>query len=252
MTSSLLDLQDIVRRYRADGFVKIEPFLDEARLAEIEIRLAAYVRDIAPALPPTDVVYERDSLPGGTPAVRNFWRMEQHEPYFAALAEDPAILRLIEPLVNSRPLVSGVELFAKPALVGSIVPYHQDNAYFTLVPPDAVTCWIALDDSTLQNGCVFYARATHLQGLRPHCASHVQGNSMMAENPPAPPAIEEVPGILHRGGAILHHCEVLHRSEPNRSPRPRRGLLLVYRGSHCQTDPEGARSYRQVLQALQD
>ncbi len=72
-----------------------------------------------------------------------------------------------------------VETFSKPAYVGSVVPYHQDNAYFNLTPPDSVTCWIALDDSSQENGCVYYARGSHREGLRPHKASAVKGNSMM-------------------------------------------------------------------------
>src|ERR1700733_3418562 len=152
-------------------------------------------------------------------------------------------------LLHGEPLLSGVETFSKPAYVGSVVPYHQDNAYFNLVPPDSLTCWIALDDSTLENGCVHYARGSHHE-LRPHKRSGVKGNSLMMAEAPAAGEFEEVPGILARGGAILHHCVLMHRSEPNRSTRPRRGLLIVYRGAHCQKDPLGEQAYRAVLATM--
>ena len=82
--------------------------------------------------------------------------------------------------------------------------------------PDALTCWIALDASTKENGCVYYARGQPRTGLRRHKPSGVTGNSMTVAQPPEG-EFEEVPGILPRGGAILHHCLLLHRSERNLS-----------------------------------
>ncbi len=67
-------------------------------------------------------------------AVRNLWRMEEHSEFFGDLARTLG-LAWIGPLVNGDPVSMGVELFAKPGLVGSAVPYHQDNAYFNLEPP---------------------------------------------------------------------------------------------------------------------
>jgi ectoine hydroxylase-related dioxygenase (phytanoyl-CoA dioxygenase family) len=99
---------------------------------------------------------------------------------------------------------------------------------------------------------VYYARGSQHGGLRPHKRSGVKGNSLMLAEAPAAGEFEEVPGVLRRGGAVLHHCELLHRSEPNRSPNPRRGLLFVYRGAHCQIDPEGTKAYRAVLATMPD
>ena len=43
---------------------------------------------------------------------------------------------------------------------------------------------------------------------------------------------------------------MLHRSEPNRSERPRRGLVIVYKGEHVTIDPEGQKQYQAILGAL--
>jgi phytanoyl-CoA hydroxylase len=243
------DLEELKRRFEADGFVRIEAFLDEQHLQEVERELSRYLAEIAPNVPGGDIVYEPEPLADGSRAVRNLWRMEEHSAFFRELAQALG-LAWVGPLVNGDATSCGVELFAKPAWVGSAVPFHQDNAYFNLEPPDALTCWIALDDSTLENGCVYYARGSHRTGLRPHKPSGVNGNSMTVASPPEPGEFEEVPGVLGRGGAILHHCVLMHRSEQNRSPTPRRGLLLVFRGSHCQVDPERARKYQNVVAQL--
>jgi ectoine hydroxylase-related dioxygenase (phytanoyl-CoA dioxygenase family) len=106
-----------------------------------------------------------------------------------------------------------------------------------------------MDPSDRSNGCVYYARGTHAQGLWPHAASHVPGNSWGLAEEPDPAGLDEVPGILAPGDAMLHHCCLLHRSEPNRSARPRRGLLMVFRGAHCEVDPVGMEQYLAALEA---
>ena len=54
-------------------------------------------------------------------------------------------------------------------------------------------------------------------------------------------------GTLAPGDALIHHCETIHYSGPNRSDRARCGLLLVYRGEHTKTDKE----YRSRYDAAQ-
>lgn len=243
-------LIDLKKTFDRDGLLKIEPFFGEERMQEIESELTRYVKEIVPSLLPDDVLYETGSGGAGRP-IRLLVRMEEHSGYFSRLAETPEILELVGTLVNGEAVSTGVELFAKPAQVGAAVPYHQDNAYFNLTPPDSLTFWLALDDSGTENGCVFYARGSHRQGLRRHCKSSVRGNSLRLADIPEPGGLEEVPGILRRGGVILHHCLTVHRSEKNLSPRSRRGLLIVYKAVHCELDRVGWAEYQTVLQAAQ-
>ncbi|MCX6624835.1 MAG: phytanoyl-CoA dioxygenase family protein, partial [Acidobacteria bacterium] len=200
-----MDISEQKRSYDRDGFLKVRQLFSPARMDEIESELGRYVEAIVPGLPASDIVYEAQSS-GGARAIRNLWRMEQYSRFFADLVGSPELLELTGALVNGEPLSMGVELFAKPAKVGSAVPYHQDNGYFNQVPPDALTCWVAIDDSNLENGCVHYAPGTHRGGLLPHKASMVPGNSWGLAEPPEVGSIPEVPGILSRGDAILHHC----------------------------------------------
>jgi phytanoyl-CoA hydroxylase len=235
--------------YDRDGFLHLPGLFSPGGITEIEENLTTYIDKVGPTVPKQDIVFEL--TPSGAQAkIRNLWRMEKHSDYFSDLPRLPRLWNRISDLLNGEPVVAAVELFAKPARIGSAVPYHQDNAYFNLVPPDALTCWIALDASTLENGCVHYLRGSHLPGLRPHVASDVPGNSQMLADSDAASEFEDVPGILPRGDAILHHCCLWHRSEPNRSEYPRRGLLIVYRGEHCRVDPEAAKTYSEALSTL--
>jgi ectoine hydroxylase-related dioxygenase (phytanoyl-CoA dioxygenase family) len=48
---------------------------------------------------------------------------------------------------------------------------------------------------------------------------------------------------LEPGDATIHQCETIHHSAPNTTEHSRLGLLLVYRGSHTQTDPKLKEAY---------
>jgi ectoine hydroxylase-related dioxygenase (phytanoyl-CoA dioxygenase family) len=142
-----------------------------------------------------------------------------------------------------------VESFNKPARVGSAVPSHQDNAYFCQSPPDVLTVWVALDVTDESNGAVCYVPGSHKEGLRPHRASLVAGNSIGLADPPDS-SVTEFCAVLSPGDVVIHHCEVIHHSGPNFGDRPRRGLLLVYRGEHTQTDPRLQAKYEEARAKL--
>ena len=223
--------EDIALEYDRNGFVHIPGFLSREDVGRIRQALDDYIRDVLPHVPEADRVLEAD----GT-SVRNLWRMDQHDRFFKALAERAEITELVTRLVKGDPVLIAVETFNKPHKVGSAVPYHQDNAYFCQSPPDVLTVWVALDAANSTNGAIYYAPESHKGGLLPHKPSGVQGNSVGLAHPPDPVSTQERCVALAPGDALIHHCEVIHRSEPNRSDRPRCGLLMVYRGAHTRTN----------------
>jgi len=225
-----MNVEQILNDYERDGVVRVEQLLSSEEAKRVRSEIANYVRDIAPNLEASEVTFEADGK-----SARNLWRMEKHSSFFDNVSRKPEIISLVRRLVRGEPVTLGVETFSKPARIGSGVPPHQDNAYFCLTPPDVLTVWIAMDAATEWNGPVFYARGSHKLGVLPHKASGVKGNSMvLAEKfDCADPFI----GLLEPGDALIHHCQTIHYSEPNRTDSPRCGFLMVYRGEHTKTDP---------------
>ncbi|NUQ64362.1 MAG: phytanoyl-CoA dioxygenase family protein [Pirellulales bacterium] len=236
-----MDIEPLVNEYRRDGVVRIRELFRREEVEEIRRQLDRYIREVMPTVPETDRVLEADGR-----AVRNLWRLAEHDPWFAEIGRRPEILELVARLVNGEPVLKGVETFNKPARVGSAVPYHQDNAYFCQTPPDMLTVWIAIDPATEENGAVYYRKGSH-HVLLPHKPSGVKGNSMALADPPQPDPAAEFLGALEPGDALVHHSQTIHRSEPNRSGRSRLALLLVYHGSHTQTDPHLKEMYDRAL-----
>jgi ectoine hydroxylase-related dioxygenase (phytanoyl-CoA dioxygenase family) len=114
----------------------------------------------------------------------------------------------------------------KPAFHGSAKPLHQDNSYFRVTPMDGgVTCWLAVDDATIENGCMNYVAGSHKLGLIPHKDIPNTPHRVPADGIPIGP---ETPVPVPAGSAIFHHLLTLHSSKANNSPHARRAWALHY------------------------
>jgi len=240
----MIEQDQIIQDYRNEGVVRIRNFFSTEKVAEIRAELDRYIREDLVSKPADARTLEAD----GT-SIRNLWRLNLHNDYFKSLAEQSEVLELIEKLVNGTPVLQGVETFSKPARVGSGVPYHQDNAYFCQTPPDMLTLWIAIDPVTTENGAVYFVKGSHLGGTLPTKMSGVTGNSIGLATAPTTPKAEQFGATLAPGDATIHHCEVIHHSDPNHTDQPRLGLLFVYRGDHTETDPQLKAAYTEAVTA---
>jgi ectoine hydroxylase-related dioxygenase (phytanoyl-CoA dioxygenase family) len=120
------------------------------------------------------------------------------------------------------------QLFCKPARHGGVVAWHQDYSYWTRTEPLAhLTCWIGLDDSTRDNGCVQYVPRSHRWPDLP--VTGLAGDmdaiqSVLTEEQKRqfkPVAIE-----LKKGEASFHHPRMIHGSYANTTDRPRRATVI--------------------------
>lgn len=120
------------------------------------------------------------------------------------------------------------QLFCKPARHGGVVAWHQDYSYWTRTVPVAhLSCWIGLDDSTRENGCLHYVPGSHRWPLLP--VTGLAGDmdaiqSVLSEEQKA--AFRPVAVELKRGEASFHHPLLVHGSFENRSERERRAAVL--------------------------
>ena len=90
-----------------------------------------------------------------------------------------------------------------------------------------LSCWIGLDDSTRENGCVHYVPRSHKWNLLPRIEFDSDMDSILAELTPEqrrdfkPLAIE-----LKQGECSFHHPLMMHGSYENRTERSRRAVVL--------------------------
>ena len=121
------------------------------------------------------------------------------------------------------------QLFCKPARHGGVVAWHQDFSYWTFTKPmHHLTCWIGLDDSTTENGCLYYVPGSHKWGLLPVTGLTGDMNAVKSVLNPEQLEIFEnrIANELPKGYASFHHPLTMHGSYSNSSDRPRRATVI--------------------------
>ena len=122
------------------------------------------------------------------------------------------------------------QLFVKPPYEGGVVAWHQDYSYWTRTQPVAhLTCWVALDDSVVENGCLQYVPGSHRWNLLP---KGELANNMEAIFKVLPDQqkreFEPVAIELKAGQASFYHPLLVHGSYENDSDHPRRGAVINF------------------------
>jgi ectoine hydroxylase-related dioxygenase (phytanoyl-CoA dioxygenase family) len=107
---------------------------------------------------------------------------------------------------------------------------HQDGSYLDyLVPPEMITCWIALDDTSAAAGTITYAAGSHRWPRSPENRGEFHApTDWLAPVQRAVPASEElelVPIEVPAGGAAFHHHLTFHGSGPNTGGVHRRSVI---------------------------
>jgi len=157
-------------------------------------------------------------------AYRKIEKLER-DPGFRAWMENPLFGRLVRAVVGESVSLYRATIFWKTARLGSDLPWHQDGGKFWGLDRDpAIQIWTALDDASVDAGCVVVLPGSHLAGLATPLGGVVPAANVAA----ADAAEREVAVPVKAGDVLLIHNYLWHRSGPNRSDRPRRAFTTAY------------------------
>jgi ectoine hydroxylase-related dioxygenase (phytanoyl-CoA dioxygenase family) len=222
--------EERVAFFHENGYVKGGPVLDERQLEALREGLEAIRLGENPR---TGELYEVDEDYRRAPEENVFhflgaWLIDDA---FHDLLWHPAITTKAAQLLGVERLrFWHDQVFDKPPRHPGVVTWHQDYSYWTRATPAGhVTCWIGLDDSTEENGCVQYVPGSHRWGLLPRISLTEDMDAVREYlTPEQAEAFHPVPMVLRAGECTLHHSHTVHGSYGNRSHRPRRGVVLNY------------------------
>lgn len=208
---------DEVAYYREHGYVKLGRLFTGEELDD----LRAHVDGMIAALPA-----------GKRPEAMDTPHFE--DPWLFRYLAHPRVLDVIEGFIGPDIVLWSSHFIAKPAGDGRAVPWHTDGAYWgsRLVPMNVITLWLAVDRSTVRNGCMRVIDASHRevaaamdQYEQVDGASHVFGFRL------PPRLLDESRAVdleLEPGEAHLHDAWTIHGSNPNLSGERRCGYTMRY------------------------
>ena len=228
-TSGVTRLTDEqLQDYERDGFVVGPKILTAVQIEALRAELAELTE---PSHQGHELWYEYNSNESADPNAVLFhalgaWRLR---PGFHDCLWNSAFVVPAEQLLGGDVRFWHDQLFCKPAKHGGIVAWHQDYSYWTRTTPMAhLSCWIGLDDATVDNGCIHYVPGSHKWDLLP--ITGLAGDMMAIKDVLSEEQwqtfVKPVPVELKAGECVFHHPLMVHGSFANNTDRPRRALVL--------------------------
>ena len=154
----------------------------------------------------------------------------QYDEGFVSYCRNDTILDMVEQLIGPDIALWNSSFFAKPAGNGKATPWHQDGEYWPIRPLATCTAWLAVDDSTTENGCLRVIRGSHRdRSLLQHETNPSEDLTLNQELLKTEfDEARAVDLVLEKGQISLHDVFLVHGSEPNTSPWSRRGMTMRF------------------------
>ncbi len=220
--------QDQIDSYQRDGLLVFEEFLTEDELNEMRAAVSDGVAKIGKqkvagdgnkALVEEGSYYDRVFLQR-----LNLWKINDViKKYFLK----PELGEMLCKLTG----VDGIRIWHDQTLQkqpwSNPTAWHLDNPYWSFHSPNAISIWIALDDATLQNGCLYYLPGSH-KISRYDNVEIGQDIGDLFKVYPEFRTIEPVVADMKAGMAGVHNGLTAHGAGPNMTPYPRRAMTCAY------------------------
>jgi ectoine hydroxylase-related dioxygenase (phytanoyl-CoA dioxygenase family) len=210
-----------VAHYRSEGWLIPRYTLPPARVAQMADALDLLIRN-NPGVRPEKLVSAHVEGDNGE-GVRGCRE-------FLELAMDPDIVELVSDVIGDDVILWGCHVFCKPPREGYETPWHQDGHYWPIRPLANCTVWVALEPSTVENGCLRVIARSHRDRVL-HEHLHEDRDDLTLNQRMAAGSFDEADAVdleLQPGQMSLHDVYMIHGAKANTSTRRRTGVALRY------------------------
>lgn len=232
--------QEQVQFFHENGFVKGPKVYTDEQAKALKERLDEVMEGRSAAQPEA----KRNLLGDGSELVViqivNIWEADS---LFREHIYHPEICRMVSQLMGTDVVrVWHDQVQYKPPVIGGPTSWHQDHPYWPIIQPaDLISAWLAIEDATIENGCMWMVPRSHQWG--PHKGGTIGTNpddfSTLHDPSLIPPGevVERVPCEVKAGEVMFHHCLTWHGSPPNRSAKGRPAIAVHYMPGYTRYEP---------------
>jgi phytanoyl-CoA hydroxylase len=236
-------------RFHRDGYLKFGHVLDAPQVEELRATLDRViaeeaVREDNTGLPP-EFVYGHDRQGqgmAGARAIHQFINMWKVEPAYQEVIHNRKITGAVHDLMGvDRIRLWHDQVISKPPGDNKHFNCHHDFYFWPLDRPTMITCWLALDDATVDNGCMHVFPGSHRDPRFQPVGCDLSEEIHLSPVPlgPGKPGslYDEIrtwgperakPVELKAGECMFHHCLNYHMTPQNITDRQRRAFVIIY------------------------
>ena len=213
--------EEEITNYRENGFLVIEDFFDPDELEEWRCAVDEAVLSRGKDVLPSDPTHFSDSN-----VFKQRLQLWMDNDRIKDLMLDERIGKMAADLEG----VSGVRIWHDQALIkmpwANPTSWHQDNPKWSFTSDSAISIWIALDDATPHNGCMYFLPRTHKKRLK-----DVNTDSSMSEIFDINPELCEINPVaatMRAGGCSFHNGLTAHGAGANMTRGLRRAMTCAF------------------------
>jgi ectoine hydroxylase len=213
---------DQLNAYAEDGYLLLRGMLDKEEV-EMLGRCAREDRVL------DEHSFGRADGEGGTVRL-SLWN-HPTDTIYGMIARSESLVGCAEQILGGEVYHYHSKMIMKDAKVGGAWTWHQDYGYWYqngVLFPDLTSVSIAVDKATKENGCLQLIRSSHKMGRVDHVLTGDQAGADMERVTHALERLELVYAEMEPGDALFFHANLLHRSDQNRSDKPRWSMICCY------------------------
>ncbi|MCL1046038.1 phytanoyl-CoA dioxygenase family protein [Shewanella electrodiphila] len=222
MTHSSLT-KDQITEFEQQGFVILKRYYNDD---EVSLLQQAAFNDESLY---TRAWEKKDSQ--GTVSKVCLWQ-ETGDDFYSMFSRGRRLVDVCETLIGEEVYHTSTKIMMKEPFVGGAWEWHQDFGYWHrdnfMLYPKAISCMIAINKATPENGCLQVLQGSHHLGRLDHNKTGDQKGAAMEFVEEAMKYHPLVNVELEPGDVLFFHCNLLHKSNQNRSAEPRWSMISAY------------------------
>ena len=238
--------EEQVRFFEENGYLKygkaLEPSEVEAMRGGLDRVIDLELRKSDSSSPEFGYGHDRDGeSPDKRPAraIHQYVNMWKRDAAFEAAIHNPIIAGAVRGLLRTPSArLWHDQVISKPPKDNGHFRFHQDFYFWPLWPSNIVSCWLALDDASVESGCMHVVPRSHTDPRFSPAARAGERVPDDAEGVAALPSSREevaqldashgVPVELKAGECMFHHCLNFHATPANVTDRQRRAFVMIF------------------------